>query len=116
MQRKLTSEEYKPFLFGRALSADFHSVAISEKVGDVVIGRMSYEGGAYNCVVSAKFDQKLAEWRWMDLYNKKYATKAKLQEDKGAPLYFVEQGGGKAVMVQIGNLPNGFVLYYTYFQ
>ena len=116
VQRKLTGEEYKPFLFGRALSADFHSVAISEKVGDVVIGRMSYEGGAYNCVVSAKFDQKLAEWRWMDLYNKKYATKAKLQEDKGAPLYFVEQGGGKAVMVQIGNLPNGFVLYYTYFQ
>jgi predicted aspartyl protease len=116
VQRKLTSEEYKPLLFGRVKSADFHSVAISEKVGDVIIGRMSYEGGAYNCVVSAKFDQKLAEWRWMDLYNKKYATKAKLQEDKGAPLYFVEQGGGKAVMVQIGNLPNGFVLYYTYFQ
>jgi aspartyl protease family protein len=116
-QRKLSSEEYKQFLFSPALSADFYSVPVSNKVGDIVVGRTSYKQGGHNCVVGFKADIKLALRRWMDLYNKKYATKAELQVDKGAPLYLLEQGlFKKSVLVQIANLGNGFVEYYAYFE
>jgi hypothetical protein len=116
-QRKLSSEEYKQFLFGPALSADFYSVPISERVGDVVVGRTSYKEGGHNCVVGFRTDIKLALRRWMNLYNKKYAAKAELKEDKGAPYFLLEQGlFKKLVLVQIANLGNGFVVYYTYFK
>ena len=82
----------------------------------LVHGPASYKEG-HNCFVGFKTDIKLALRRWKDLYNKRYAAKAELKEDKGAPYFLLEQGlFKKPVLVQIVNLGNGFVEYYTYFE
>ena len=114
--RKLTSEEYMKFLPSPGESVDFFDVPILGGSADIFIGRIAYSDGGRNCIVVHKASSTSSLSQWMALYNWKYRSKSKLEGNNSSPLYFVDINKKKSVMVEIANVDNGFMSYYTYFK
>jgi hypothetical protein len=119
-QKKLTLDEYQYFVPGGGrLSELFFGIPILDGNAELFVGRVTYKDRSHNCIVVMKVNEAVAMRHWLNLHLKKY-SKNKLQRDKRAPFYFVDQGRN-SIMVQITHEQVGgpgrrdFMAYYSYF-
>jgi hypothetical protein len=114
-QRKLKHDEYAKILPEEGTPDDFYDVPVLKDTAHIFIGHVFYDKG-HNCIVGLKVSEKSAMQQWLNLYRLKYSHANKLDRDRRAPYYFANTGHNEKVLVQIGRLDNGFMIYYSFFE
>jgi hypothetical protein len=112
--KKLTPDEYEEF-FPQGQPQDFYRVPVPGGKANIIVGRIELSKRARNCIVILQVTKEIASGYWWSLHKVKYERTSKLIHEPGGPVYFVNPGRKKTLLVQIGTAGQG-VMYYSYWE